>query len=91
MTSTDHHAVVRTQVYFSEEQHRASRDATRREGNSMTAFLRCMVERELLGKFNRQDYAKDAVMALAGIGRSGRSDISQHHDEVLAGALRRYT
>jgi hypothetical protein len=80
--------MVRTQVYFSEEQHRALRHAARREGISMTAFLRRIVERELLGKFNRQDYAKDAVMALADLGRSGRSDISEHHDEVLAESFR---
>jgi hypothetical protein len=47
--------MVRTQVYFSEEQHRALRQAARREGISMTALLRRMVERELLGKFKRQD------------------------------------
>jgi Ribbon-helix-helix protein, copG family len=80
--------MVRTQVYFSEEQHRALRQAARREGVSMTALLRRMVERELLGKFKSQDYAKDAVMALADIGRSGRSDISENHDEALAEAFR---
>jgi hypothetical protein len=80
--------MVRTQVYFSQEQHRALRQAAEREGVSMTAFLRRIVERELLGKFDRQDYAKDAVMALADLGRSGRSDISEHHDEALAEAFR---
>lgn len=77
--------MVRTQVYFSEEQHRALRRAAKREGLSMTALLRRMVDREL-GK--RQDYAKDAVMALADLGRSGRSDISENHDEALAEAFR---
>ena len=80
--------MVRTQVYFSEEQHKALQLAAEREGMSMTAFLRRMVERELLGKFRRQDYAKDAVMALADLGRSGRSDVSEHHDEALAEAFR---
>jgi hypothetical protein len=80
--------MVRTQVYFSEEQHRALRRAAEREGLSMTAFLRRLVERELLGKLNRGDYAKDAVMALANLGRSGRSDISENHDEALAEAFR---
>ena len=51
----------------------------------MTALLRRMVDREL-GK--RQDYAKDAIMALADLGRSGRSDISENHDEALAEAFR---
>jgi hypothetical protein len=80
--------MVRTQVYFSEEQHRALRQAAEREGISMTAFLRRIIERELLGKINRRDYAKDAVMALADLGRSGRDDISEHHDEALAEAFR---
>ncbi|MGH6900331.1 MAG: ribbon-helix-helix protein, CopG family [Geminicoccaceae bacterium] len=80
--------MVRTQVYLSEEQHRALRQAARREGISMTALLRRLVERELLGKFKRQDYAKDAIMALANLGRSDRSDISQNHDEALAEAFR---
>jgi hypothetical protein len=80
--------MVRTQVYFSEEQHRALRQAARREGISMTALLRRMVEREVLGKLESQDYAKDAIMLLANLGRSGRSDVSENHDEALAEAFR---
>jgi hypothetical protein len=80
--------MVRTQVYFSEEQHRALRRAAKREGISMTALLRRIVERELLGKFRSEDYAKEAVMAFANLGRSGRSDISENHDEALAEAFR---
>ncbi|MGH6903592.1 MAG: CopG family transcriptional regulator [Geminicoccaceae bacterium] len=80
--------MVRTQVYFSEEQHRALRQAAKCEGISMTALLRRMVERELLGRFQSQDYAKDAIMAFADLGRSGRSDISDNHDEALAEAFR---
>jgi predicted HicB family RNase H-like nuclease len=80
--------MVRTQVYFTEEQHRALRQAALREGISMTALLRRTVERELLGKARGQDYAKDAVMVLANLGTSGRSDISENHDEALAEAFR---
>jgi hypothetical protein len=80
--------MVRTQVYFTEEQHKALQLAAEREGMSMTAFLRRMVERDLFGKFSRQDYAKDAVMALTDLGRSGRSDVSEHHDDALAEAFR---
>jgi hypothetical protein len=80
--------MVRTQVYFTEEQHRALRQAAEREGISMTALLRRTVERELLGKDRGQDYAKDAVMVFANLGRSGRSDISEDHDEALAEAFR---
>lgn len=80
--------MIRTQVYFSEEQHRALRQAAKREGISMTAFLRAMVERELLGRIKSHDYAKEAVMALTDLGRSGRSDISEDHDQALAEAFR---
>ncbi len=53
----------------------------------MTALLRRLVERELLDQ-SRQDHAKDAVMMIADLGRSGRSDISENHDEALAEAFR---
>jgi hypothetical protein len=80
--------MVRTQVYLSEEQHRVLRQTARREGLSMTALLRRIVERELLGNSRSQDQAHDAVMMIADLGRSGRSDISESHDKALAEAFR---
>jgi hypothetical protein len=80
--------MARMHVYFSEEQHRALRQAAEHEGISMTAFLRRMVERQLLGQSKRQDYAKEAVMAFVNLGSSDRSDISENHDEALAEAFR---
>jgi hypothetical protein len=75
--------MVRTQVYFSEEQHSALRRAARREGVSMTAFLRRMVERELVGRATKPDYDKDAIMAIVGLGSARPDDISERHDEAL--------
>jgi hypothetical protein len=80
--------MVRTQVYFSEEQHRALRHAAEREGLSMTALLRRMVERELLGKLRREEYAKDAIMAIVGLGTAEPDDLSERHDEALDEAFR---
>jgi Mobilization protein NikA len=80
--------MVRTQVYFSEEQHRALRRAAKREGMSMTAFLRRMVERELLGRATKADYGKDAIMAIVGLGSAGPDDTSERHDEALDEAFR---
>jgi len=80
--------MVRTQVYFSEEQHRALRRAARREGISMTALLRRMVERELVGRTARPDYSKDAIMAFVGLGSTEPDDISERHDEALDEAFR---
>ena len=84
MTPNEHHGMVRTQVYFSEEQHRALRRAAKREGISTAALLRRMVEREL----QFEETKRDAIMAFVGLGNSGRSDISENHDEALAEAFR---
>jgi Ribbon-helix-helix protein, copG family len=80
--------MVRTQVYFSEEQHRALRRAARREGISMTALLRRMVERELVGRGAKPGYAKDAIMAIVGLGSAEPADTSEQHDEALDEAFR---
>ena len=80
--------MVRTQVYFSEEQHRALRHAARREGVSMTAFLRRIVERELVGKAAQPAYSKDAIMAFIGLGSAEPGDTSERHDKALDEALR---
>jgi hypothetical protein len=78
--------MVRTQVYLSEEQHRALRRTAKREGLSMTALLRRIVERELSQSADSQG-AEEAVMMIADLGRSGRSDISEKHDEALVEAF----
>ena len=80
--------MVRTQVYFSEEQHRALRRAAEREGLSMTALLRRLVERELIRRATRPDYSKDAIMAIVGLGSAEPADISERHDEALDEAFR---
>ena len=79
--------MVRTQVYFSDEQHRALRQAAKREGISMTALLRRMVERELVGK-TKPAYNKDAIMAFIGLGSAEPGDTSERHDEALDEAFR---
>ena len=80
--------MVRTQVYFNEEQHRALRQAARREGISMTALLRRLVDRELLRKAAKPDYSKEAVMAFIGLGSAEPADTSERHDEALDEAFR---
>jgi hypothetical protein len=76
--------MVRTQVSFSEEQRHVARQAARREGISMAAFLRHLVEQEIVSRATKPVHSKDAIRAFVGLGRSGRSDISEHHDETLA-------
>jgi hypothetical protein len=78
--------MIRTQVYLSDE-HRALRTAAEREGLSMTALLRKLVDQNLRGKTGKAGYPKDAIMAFVGLGASGRDDISERHDEALAEAF----
>ena len=80
--------MVRMQVYFTEEQHRALQRAAERDRISMTALLRRMVERELLGKAPKRDYPKDAIMAFIGLGSAEPDDTSERHDEALDEAFR---
>jgi Zn-dependent peptidase ImmA (M78 family) len=80
--------MVRTQVYFSEEQHRALRRAAEREGVSMTAILRRMVDRELVRNAAKPTYSKDAIMAFIGLGSAAPGDTSERHDEALDEAFR---
>jgi Ribbon-helix-helix protein, copG family len=79
--------MVRTQVYLTDEQHCALRQAAKREGVSMSTLLRRMLQRELLVEPTKRHYSQDAIIAFVGLG-SDRSDISENHDEALAEALR---
>jgi hypothetical protein len=80
--------MVRTQVYLSQEQHRALREAARREGISMTALLRRLVESELLRKPPIPNYSKEAIMAFIGLGSAEPADTFERHDEALDEAFR---
>ncbi len=74
--------MVRTQVYLSEEQHLALRHAAEREGLSMTALLRKLVDQNVRGNTRKADYPKDAIMAIVGLGASGPDDISEQHERL---------
>lgn len=80
--------MVRTQVYFTPEQHEALRRAADREGMSMTEVLRRLVDRQLLGRRGPLRFEKESVLAFVDLGESGESRVSVDHDEVLDEALR---
>jgi predicted DNA-binding ribbon-helix-helix protein len=76
--------MVRTQLYLTEEQYVALRQAARREGLSMSALLRRLIDQHIRGTTEKTNYSKDAIMAIVGLGVSGQTDISERHDEALA-------
>ena len=78
--------MVRTQVYFSAEQHATLRRAAAGEGVSMTALLRRLVDRHLLAK-RGEVHDREAYFTLVGSGESGLTDVAERHDEYLAEAM----
>jgi hypothetical protein len=80
--------MVRTQVYFTPEQHDALRRAADSEGMSMTELLRRLVDRQLLSRREPLRFDKESVLAFVDLGESGESRISVEHDAALDEALR---
>jgi hypothetical protein len=80
--------MVRTQVYFTPEQHEALRRSAEQQGMSMTELLRRLVDRQLLGRREPLRYDKESVLAFVDLGESGESRTSVEHDAVLDEALR---
>jgi hypothetical protein len=54
----------------------------------MTALLRRIVERGVVGKATKPFYSKDAIMAFIGLGSVEPDDTSERHDEALDEAFR---
>lgn len=81
--------MIRTQVYLTREQHRALRRAAAREGVSMTAELRRLIDRYLLAEGGAAELEREPVFSFVGIGACGARDVAERHDEYLADAFRR--
>lgn len=80
---------ARTMIYLEQDHHRALRTEAAREGISMAELLRRLIGRHLSDRSGSGHVPAEAYLRLVGLGRSGRSDISERHDAYLAGALRR--
>lgn len=80
--------MIRTQVYLSEPQHRALKEEARREGISMTEHLRRILSAHFEGHRGIANFSKEDVLSFVGLGASGRTDGSEHHDRALDEALR---
>jgi hypothetical protein len=80
--------MIRTQIQLTEQQAEALKQAAARRGVSMAELIRQSID-QLLGKagdLSQKDLRLRAG-AVAGRFRSGRTDVSVHHDEHLAEAL----
>ena len=79
--------MIRTQIQLTKEQSTRLKVAAARRGMSVAAFIRQSVEAELSRSDERSldDLYLRAARA-AGRHRSGKRDVSKHHDEYLSGA-----
>jgi Ribbon-helix-helix protein, copG family len=81
--------MVRIQIYLTEDQRRALREAAERQRLSMSELIRRILDRHLLGSSRGVGYPTDAIVSFVGVGTSGYTDTSERHDEALAEFFRR--
>jgi len=80
--------MIRTQIQLTEHQAHALKETAARRGVSMAELIRQSID-QLLGKegdLSQTDLRLRAA-SVAGRFRSGRTDVSIHHDEYLAEAF----
>ena len=79
----------RTQISLTSEQARELRQIARKRHTSMAALIREAVERTYGADGSDEARWLRALEAVGGF-RSGRSDVSERHDDALADAFGRY-
>lgn len=78
--------MIRTQVQFTEEQIEALRERAAREETSVSELVRRAVGAWVATETSWEQ-RKRRALEVAGRFRSGRSDVSVHHDDHLAEAF----
>ena len=77
--------MVRTQIQLTETQAASLRSAAARKGISMAELIRQAIDATLAGKMERsEDELRQRAMAAAGVFHSGRKDVAERHDALLA-------
>lgn len=81
--------MIRTQIQMTEEQAKALKDLSARQGKSIAELIRMGVDAVLQsqGEINRQQRIQRAL-SVVGMFRTGDADLSQEHDRYLAEAYR---
>jgi len=74
----------RTQVYLEPEQHRSLKREARERGISLAELLR-----QIVGHYLRRERPREEFLRIVGLGKSGRSDISEEHDRYLVESIAR--
>lgn len=77
----------RTQIYLHPEQHRALLNEAAKKGVSLAELIRQIVAEHLKRQAKSPAAPKEVFLRIVGIGASGKTDISEQHDQYLAEAL----
>jgi len=80
-------AEKRTQVYFSEKMYRDVQKRARVESKSVAAVVREAVQKYITEK--EIDWENDPILKLAGIMKTGATDLSLNHDHYIYGVKKR--
>jgi hypothetical protein len=75
-------AKKRTQVYLDPEVHRRLKERAKEEGISLAELIRRMAKDYLRKEASPKDF-----LAIVGLGQSGKTDVSEKHDDYLAQVL----
>ena len=75
--------MVRTQIQLTKEQAERLKRVAAQRGESMAEVLRSLVDEHLMDEPSRTERLRRAL-EVPGRFRSGRSDISEKHDDYLA-------
>ncbi|HHW39759.1 MAG TPA: CopG family transcriptional regulator [Syntrophomonadaceae bacterium] len=77
----------RTQIYLRPEQHRALLEEAGRQGISLAELIRRIVEKHLAQRNITKEVSRETYLRIVGIGTSGKTDVSERHDDYLTEAL----
>jgi hypothetical protein len=80
--------VIRTQISLTEAQMERLRREARRRHTSIAAIIRDAVDATVTDEDSDRSARHRRAFGLAGAFSSGRSDISERHDEVLGEEIR---
>ena len=70
----------RTQIYLHPEQHRALVREASKKGISLARLIREIIAKHLKEQTTPVSASKETFFKIVGMGRSGKTDVSVHHD-----------